>query len=91
MDRVILKNIITSGEAAQQTLKKNVYGETNPTQTFSVIKFHKTIEEAMKYKIYLEALNDRKNQTYFLASDTETVMNKVITAHNKSVNMKEVA
>jgi len=72
-------------------IEKNVYGETNPTQTFSVIKFHKTIEEAMKYKIYLEALNDRKNQTYFLASDTETVMNKVITAHNKSVNMKEVA
>ena len=26
-------------------IEKNVYGETNPTQTFSVIKFHKTIEE----------------------------------------------
>ena len=72
-------------------IEKNVYGETNPTQTFSVIKHHTSIEEAMRYKVCLEKLNDRKNQTYFLASDTETVMNKVITAHNKSVNMKEVA
>jgi hypothetical protein len=69
-------------------IEKNVYGDT---QTFSVIKHHVSIEEAVKYKVYLEALNDRKNQTYFLASDTDTVMNKVITAHNKSVNMKEVA
>jgi len=35
--------------------------------------------------MHLEALNDRKNQTYFLASDVDTVMDKVITAHNKSV------
>jgi|TARA_R100001530_G_scaffold43772_1_gene33264 hypothetical protein len=69
-------------------IEKNVYGDT---QTFSVIKHHVSIDEAIKYKVYLEALNDRKNQTYFLASDTETVMNKVVTAHNKSVNMKEVA
>jgi len=63
-------------------IEKNVYGDT---QSFSVIKFADTIESAMKFKVHLEALNDRKNQTYFLASDSDTVMNKVITAHNKSV------
>ena len=64
-------------------IEKNVYGST---QTFSVIKNHKDIDEAMKYKIYLEALNDRDNQSYFLASDVDTVMNKVVTSHNKSVS-----
>ena len=69
-------------------IEKNTYGES---QSFSVIKTADTIEQAMTFKVYLEKLNDRDNQSYFLASDTETVMNKVITAHNKSVNMKEVA
>ena len=65
-------------------IEKNVYGENS--QSFSVIKFANTIEGAMKFKVHLEALNDRKNQTYFLASDTDTVMDKVVSAHNKSVS-----
>ena len=64
-------------------IEKNVFGEN---QSFSVAKFADTIEGAMKFKIHLEALNDRKNQTYFLASDTDTVMDKVVSAHNKSVS-----
>ena len=63
-------------------IEKNVYGET---QTFSVIKNHKDIDEALKYKVYLEALNDRSNQTYFLASDVDTVLDRVVSSHNKSV------
>ena len=39
----------------------------------------------MKFKVHLEALNDRKNQTYFLASDSDTIMNTVVSNHNKSV------
>jgi len=69
-------------------IEKNVYGDT---QSFSVVKHHETIEEATRYKVCLESLNDRKNQTYFLASDTDTVLNVVITHHNNSVNKKEVA
>ena len=65
-------------------IEKNVYGENS--QSFSVIKFANTIEGAMKFKVHLEALNDRKNQTYFLASDVDTVMDKVVSAHNKSVS-----
>ena len=64
-------------------IEKNVYGEN---QSFSVIKNADTVEGAMKFKVHLEALNDRKNQTYFLASDTDTVMDKVVSAHNKSVS-----
>ena len=64
-------------------IEKNVFGEN---QSFSVAKFADTIEGAMKFKVHLEALNDRKNQTYFLASDTDTVMDKVVSAHNKSVS-----
>ena len=72
-------------------IEKNVYGDTNPTCTYSVIKFHQTIEEAMRYKVCLEKLNDRKNQSYFLASDIDMVLNDVAKHHNKSVDRKEVA
>ncbi len=64
-------------------IEKNVYGENS--QSFSVIKFANTIEGAMKFKVHLEALNDRKNQTYFLASDVDTVLDRVVSSHNKSV------
>ena len=77
-----------SDTKAWLVIEKNVYGES---QSFSVIKSHKDIDEALKYKVHLEALNDRKNQTYFLASDVDTVMNKVISSHNQSVKTKEGA
>ena len=63
-------------------IEKNTYGKS---QSFSVIKHADTVEQALTFKVYLEKLNDRDNQTYFLASDVDTVMNKVVTAHNKSV------
>jgi len=72
-----------SNDKVWLVIEKNSYGDNN--NSYSVIKNHVSIDEAMKYKIYLEALNDRKSQTYFLASDVDTVMNKVVTAHNKSV------
>ena len=65
-------------------IEKNVYGENS--QSFSVAKFSDTIEGAVKFKVHLEALNDRKSQTYFLASDSDTVMDKVVSAHNESVS-----
>ena len=64
-------------------IEKNVYGEN---QSFSVIKNADTVEGAMKFKVHLEALNDRKNQTYFLASDIDTVISNVAHHHNKSVS-----
>ena len=64
-------------------IEKNVYGENS--QSFSVVKNADTVEGAMKFKVHLEALNDRKNQTYFLASDVDTVLENVAYHHNKSV------
>ena len=64
-------------------IEKNTYG--TDSQSFSVIKNHVNLEEAMTYKIYLEKLSDRDNQSYFLASDIDTVINDVVKSHNKSV------
>jgi len=64
-------------------IEKNTYGSS--PSSYSVIKYADTVEQALTFKVYLEKLNDRKTQTYFLASDVDTVMNKVVTAHNKSV------
>ena len=81
-------NLIKKEEVMKKTKKvwlvieKNTYGES---QSFSVIKYADTVEQALTFKVYLEKLNDRDNQTYFLASDVDTVMSNVITAHNKSV------
>jgi len=63
-------------------IEKNTYGES---QSFSVIKTADTIEQAMTFKVYLEKLSDRENQTYFLASDVDTVLGNVAKHHNKSV------
>ena len=64
-------------------IEKNVYGENS--QSFTVIKSHKNIDEAMQYKLCLEKLNDRDNQSYFLASDVDTVLENVAKYHNESV------
>ena len=64
-------------------IEKNVYGENS--QSFSVIKSHKNIDEAIQYKLCLEKLNDREKQSYFLASDVDTVLENVAHHHNKSV------
>ena len=63
-------------------IEKTTYGDES---SYTVSKNHVELKEAMTFKIYLEKLNDRKGRTYFLASDTETVLNTVATAHNKSV------
>ena len=63
-------------------IEKNVYGES---QSFTVSKHNVSLDEAIKYKLALEKLNDRENQSYFLASDVDTVLENVAKYHNKSV------
>ena len=67
-------------------IERTNFGENN--DSFSISKIADTIEQATKFQIHLEALNDKKNRTYFLASDIDTIMNRVITSHNKSVEEK---
>ena len=67
-------------------IERTHYGENN--DSFSISKIADTIEQATKFKVHLDALNDRKNRTYFISSDIDTVMNRVISLHNKSVEEK---
>ena len=67
-------------------IERTSYGDNN--NSFSISKIADTIEQATKFQIHLDALNDRKNRTYFIASDIVTVMNRVISLHNKSVEEK---
>jgi len=64
-------------------VEKNNYGENN--NSYSIKKTADTIEKAMTFKVYLEKLSDRENQSYFLASDVDTVISNVAYHHNKSV------
>ena len=64
-------------------IERTNYGET--TTNYNIAKSADTIEQATKFKVHLDALNDRKNRTYFIASDIDTIMNRVISLHNKSV------
>ena len=64
-------------------IEKNNYGENN--NSYSVIKDADTIEQATTYKVHLDALNDRKNRTYFIVSDIDTVLESVCKHHNESV------
>ena len=59
------------------------YGTTNPT--FSVAKTAFSLQDAVAFKVALEKLNDRDNQSYFISTEIESGLNEVIKLHNKSV------
>ena len=56
-------------------------GENN--DSFSISKIADTVEQATTYKLHLDALNDSKNKSYFIASDISTIIDKVVYHHNK--------
>ena len=64
-------------------IERTSYGDNN--NSFSISKIADTIEQATKFQIHLDALNDRDNRTYFIASDIDTIMERVISLHNKKV------
>ena len=65
-------------------IEKNTYGYSN-NETFTVAKKAYSSDEAIGYKVALDNLNDRDNQSYFIATDVETAMDKVITLHNEKL------
>ena len=69
-------------------IEKYVY--SNSTPSHSVKKTATSVEEAIGFKLALEKLNEQKDVSYFLASDVDTVMNNVISAHNQSVKTKRL-
>ena len=64
-------------------IEKNVYSSS--TETFTVSKKAYSLREATEYQSALEKLNDRNNQSYFIATDIESGLNYVIEKHNQSV------
>ena len=67
-------------------IERTNYGENN--DSFSIAKIGDSIEQATTFKIHLDALNDKENRTYFIASDISSVVDKVVYHHNKSVEEK---
>ena len=65
-------------------IEKNTYDYTN-NETFTVAKKAYSSDEAIGFKVALDQLNDRDNQSYFIATDVESATNEVIKFHNKSV------
>ncbi len=62
--------------------KSNYGGSYN---SYRIEKTADTVEQATMFKVHLDALNESKNKSYFLASDIDTVMDRVISSHNKKV------
>ena len=55
------------------------------TDSFYVAKKAYSLDEAIAFKVSLNQLNDRDTRSYFLATDVDTAMDKVITLHNEKV------
>jgi hypothetical protein len=64
-------------------IEKYTYAHTTPSHT--VKKTASSLEEAIEFKVALEKLNEQQDVSYFLASDVDTVLEKVAYHHNKSV------
>jgi hypothetical protein len=65
-------------------IEKNTYGYTN-NETFTVAKKAYSNEDAIGFKVALDKLNDRDNQSYFIATDIESATSEVIKYHNQKV------
>ena len=76
-------NKMSEQQTVWLVIEKYVY--SNSRSSHSVKKTAYSVEEAIGFKLALEKLNDQKDVSYFLASDVDTVMNTVTSAHNKSV------
>ena len=65
-------------------IEKNTYGYTN-NETFAVVKKAYSLADAVAFKVALDKLNDRDNQSYFIATEIESGFNEIVKLHNKSV------
>ena len=59
------------------------YGTTS--HTFTVAKKAYSLADAVAFKDALDKLNDRDNQSYFIATEIESGFNEIVKLHNKSV------
>jgi hypothetical protein len=58
---------------------------SNVSASYRVAKVAYSLDDAVAFKVSLEQLNESSNESYFIATDASTTMNKVITLHNEKV------
>ena len=58
---------------------------SNVSSSFRVAKVAYSLDDAVAFKISLEQLNESSNESFFIATDVDTAMDKVINLHNKKV------
>jgi len=63
-------------------MEKRAYSNCD---NFYVAKKAYSLDDAVAFKVSLEQLNDVENASYFIATDVDTAMDKVITLHNEKV------
>ena len=58
---------------------------SNVSSSYRVAKVAYSLDDAVGFRVSLEQLNESSNESYFIATDASTTMNKVITLHNEKV------
>ena len=58
---------------------------SNVSSSYRVAKVAYSLDDAVAFKISLEQLNESSNESYFIATDSDTTMNTVISLHNEKV------
>ena len=58
---------------------------SNVSSSYRVAKVAYSLDDAVAFKVSLEQLNESSNESYFIATDSDTTMNTVISLHNDKV------
>jgi len=58
---------------------------SNVSSSYRVAKVAYSLNDAIAFKVSLEQLNESSNESYFIATDSDTTMNTVISLHNDKV------
>ena len=58
---------------------------SNVTSSHRVAKVAYSLDDAVSFKVSLEQLNESSNESFFIATDVNNAMDKVISLHNQKV------
>ena len=58
---------------------------SNVSSSFRVAKVAYSLDDAVAFRVSLDQLNESSNESFFIATDVDNAMNKVIDLHNKQV------
>ena len=58
---------------------------SNVSSSYRVAKVAYSLDDAVAFKVSLEQLNESSNESFFIATDANNAMDKVISLHNQKV------